>query len=405
MSSEQGKLVIGAKWLGVAFMCAGMASCASTQTASTSKPKSKSKEYFAESEYGVKASPRVVADGRPVPKGGGRFMVGNPYEVKGKTYVPKEDPRYNKSGLASWYGSAFHGRVTANGEVYDSDHLSAAHPTFPLPSYARVTNTDTGSSVIVRVNDRGPFHEGRIIDVSSKAAELLDFKRIGTAHVNVQYVGRAQMDGRDMPFLMASYVRKGDRMPGIRPEGQIASGVMVASNQSFGDQLQSYGDGVPTPTAYAGRTPSGRSDKPSTARAFAAAAQTAELAAPTRKAPVAAPQPAARPSATQAVRALPAAAPVRQPAPVAVASAKPVQPSFEQQKRPGASTVRGAPAPQVAQQRPQPVQVAQPSAQTAYAQPAPRAQAPVVMFGNVVLRDDGMMEQTPAGGTQKTARR
>jgi rare lipoprotein A len=383
-----------------------MASCSSTQTVSASKPKSKSKEYFAESEYGVKASPRVVADGRPVPKGGGRFMVGNPYEVRGKTYVPKEDPRYNKSGLASWYGSAFHGRVTANGEVYDSDHLSAAHPTFPLPSYARVTNTDTGTSVIVRVNDRGPFHQGRIIDVSSKAAELLDFKRIGTAHVNVQYVGRAQMDGRDMPFLMASYVRKGDRMPGIRPEGQIASGVMVASNQSFGDQLQSYGDGVPTPTAYAGRTPNGRSDKPSTTRAFAAAAQTADLAAPMRKAPVAAaPQPAARPSATQAARALPAAVPVRQPAPVAVASARPAQPSLEQQKRPGASTVRSAPATQVVQQRPQPVQVAQPSAQTAYAQPAPRAQAPVVMFGNVVLRDDGMLEQAPAGGPQKTARR
>ncbi len=115
-----------------------VASCASTQATKVAGAKPRSKEYFSEKEYGVKASPRVVQEGQAVPKGGGRYMVGNPYEVKGKTYFPKEDPSYNKNGLASWYGSAFHGRVTANGEVYDSAHLSAASPTFPLPSYARV---------------------------------------------------------------------------------------------------------------------------------------------------------------------------------------------------------------------------------------------------------------------------
>lgn len=236
------------------MVCVSVASCASTP-----EPKSKprSKEYFSEKEYGVKASPRMVSEGKPVPKGGGRFMVGKPYQVKGKTYVPSEDPDYNKSGLASWYGSAFHGRVTANGEVYDKGHLSAAHPTFPLPSYARVTNVETGSSVIVRVNDRGPFHPGRIIDVSSKTADLLDMKRTGTANVNVQYVGRARMDGHDMPYLMASYLRKGDRMPSVQPEGQIATGVMVASNEPLGDQLQNYGSRVPTPIALNGSTPSG----------------------------------------------------------------------------------------------------------------------------------------------------
>ena len=242
LSSKSGKLVRGTKWLGVTLMCAGMASCATTTTRQAeNKTKPRSKEYFAESVYGVKASPRVIADGQPVPRGGGRELVGDPYQVKGKTYVPKEDPNYNKSGLASWYGSAFHGRLTANGEIYDTQYISAAHPTFPLPSYARVTNLDTGTSLIVRVNDRGPYHPGRIIDVSSKAAELLDFKNTGTAHVNVQYVGRARMDGRDMPFMMASYVRKGERLPRIGPEGQIATGVMVASNQSFKDQLQNFG--------------------------------------------------------------------------------------------------------------------------------------------------------------------
>ncbi|KEQ08205.1 rare lipoprotein A [Pseudorhizobium pelagicum] len=254
MKFSSGALSLSAKWLGITMVGLSVASCATTEPP-TKKPRSK--EYFSEKEYGVKASPRVTAEGRTVPKGGGRFMVGKPYNVKGKTYVPKEDPSYNKSGLASWYGSAFHGRLTANGEVYDKEHLSAAHPTFPLPSYARVTNVETGSSVIVRVNDRGPFHPGRIIDVSSKAAELLDMKRAGTGKVNVQYVGRARMDGHDMPYLMASYSRKGDRLPSLYPEGQIATGVMVASNEPLGDQLQSYSAPVPVPMALSGPTPSG----------------------------------------------------------------------------------------------------------------------------------------------------
>jgi rare lipoprotein A len=251
---SSGALSLSVKWLGITMVGLSVASCATTEPP---KKKTRSTEYFSEKEYGVKASPRVTAEGRAVPKGGGRFMVGKPYNVKGKTYVPKEDPSYNKNGLASWYGSAFHGRLTANGEVYDKEHLSAAHPTFPLPSYARVTNVETGSSVIVRVNDRGPFHPGRIIDVSSKAAELLDMKRAGTGKVNVEYVGRARMDGHDMPYLMASYSRKGDRLPSLYPEGQIATGVMVASNEPLGDQLQSYAAPVPVPMALSGPTPNG----------------------------------------------------------------------------------------------------------------------------------------------------
>ncbi|HXV31002.1 MAG TPA: septal ring lytic transglycosylase RlpA family protein, partial [Sinorhizobium sp.] len=140
-----------------------------------------------------------------------------------------------------WYGSAFHGRLTANGEVYDKYHLSAAHPTFPLPSYARVTNLENGSSVVVRVNDRGPYEYGRIIDVSSKTADLLDIKRRGSAKVRVQYVGRAPLEGNDMPYLMASYVTKGDRSPGIMPEGQIATGVMVASNEPLRAEARDLG--------------------------------------------------------------------------------------------------------------------------------------------------------------------
>jgi rare lipoprotein A len=165
--------------------------------------KSKSKEYFSEREYG-RASPRVVNLG-PVPKGGGRVVVGDSYKVAGKTYTPTESPRSGEVGYASWYGEAFHGRLTANGEVYDVNGLTAAHPTLPLPSYARVTNLENGRSMIVRVNDRGPFAKNRIIDLSSRVADMLDVKDEGTAKVQVDYVGPARMDGRDEQMLMASY--------------------------------------------------------------------------------------------------------------------------------------------------------------------------------------------------------
>ncbi|MBM6595704.1 septal ring lytic transglycosylase RlpA family protein [Microvirga pudoricolor] len=155
-------------------------------------------------KYGVAASPRVVRDGEAVPKGGGRNMVGKPYTVAGKTYVPTENPGYAREGLASWYGSNFHGRLTANGEVFDRGSIAAAHTTMPLPSYARVTNVQNGHSMIVRVNDRGPYHGNRVIDVSERAAEALGFRRAGTAQVKVEYVGRASTNGSDDRILLSS---------------------------------------------------------------------------------------------------------------------------------------------------------------------------------------------------------
>lgn len=241
------------RWLALGALCIGLASCGTTQGP---RPKGKhGKEYFAESEYGVKASPRV-AFGKSVPKGGGRYMVGKPYSVKGKRYFPKEDKNYNKVGMASWYGSAFHGRLTANGEVYDLQGLTAAHPTFPLPSYARVTNVENGSSIIVRVNDRGPYHSNRIIDLSGKTAEMLDLKHSGTGKVRVQYVGKARMDGHDQPFLMASYKPPGSRGPSVMPEGQIATGVMVASAEPLRKQAETLDTGA-SAIGYEGSTPSG----------------------------------------------------------------------------------------------------------------------------------------------------
>lgn len=160
-------------------------------------------EYFAASKMGVKASPRVTTS-RNVPKGGGRYHVGQPYTVAGQRFVPQEQPNLDVSGQASWYGPAFHGRLTANGEVFDMNHLSGAHPTLPLPSYVRVTNLDNGQSAIVRVNDRGPFARGRVIDLSRRTAEVLGYINRGTANVRVQYVGPAPLEGDDTRFLMAS---------------------------------------------------------------------------------------------------------------------------------------------------------------------------------------------------------
>jgi rare lipoprotein A len=140
---------------------------------------------------------RIIPFGQPVPKGGGYYTVGKPYQIAGAWYHPRENPTYNRVGRASWYGELFHGRRTANGEIYDMDRLSAAHPTLPLPIYARVTNLKNGRSVVVRVNDRGPYARDRIIDLSRRSAEVLGFRRTGTTVVRVEYLGRAPLNGDD----------------------------------------------------------------------------------------------------------------------------------------------------------------------------------------------------------------
>lgn len=155
-------------------------------------------------KWGVAASPRVVEPGQPVPKGGGVYRVGKPYTVAGRVYVPEEDPHYSAVGLASWYGDDFHGRYTANGEIFDMESITAAHPTLPLPSYARVTNLANKRSIIVRVNDRGPYVGNRVIDLSVKTAHLLGFHGHGVAKVKVEYVGRAPLEGSDDRKLMAT---------------------------------------------------------------------------------------------------------------------------------------------------------------------------------------------------------
>ena len=200
----------------VALACLFLANCASSdQFARQVDPR-----------YGVASSPRVIEEGQTVPKGGGTYRVGKPYQVAGRMYVPEHDPAYRAEGMASWYGSDFHGRLTANGEVYDKDALSAAHPTLPMPSYARVTNLANGRSIVVRINDRGPYAKDRVIDLSSKTAELLGYRGHGVARVRVEYVGPAPLEGSDDRRLMAT----------LRSDGQPApapSAVLLASNSPY----------------------------------------------------------------------------------------------------------------------------------------------------------------------------
>ncbi|MEH6727933.1 MAG: septal ring lytic transglycosylase RlpA family protein [Hyphomicrobiales bacterium] len=166
-------------------------------------------------KYGVAASPRV-STAAYIPSGGGRYQVGKPYKIAGKWYKPKEVKRYEKTGVASWYGDAFHGRKTANGEIYNMNAYSAAHPTLPLPSYVRVKNMANGNAVIVRVNDRGPFAHNRLIDLSKRAADALDFRHQGVAKVQVTYLGKAPLEGQDARFLEASVHIKGSRRSDIQ---------------------------------------------------------------------------------------------------------------------------------------------------------------------------------------------
>lgn len=117
---------------------------------------------------------------------GGTYKVGNPYKIMGKWYYPKEDYSYSEVGTASWYGKDFHAKRTANGEKYDMNSLTAAHRTLPLPSIVKVTNLENGRSLVLRVNDRGPYAKNRIIDVSKRASQLLGFFTQGTTTVRVE---------------------------------------------------------------------------------------------------------------------------------------------------------------------------------------------------------------------------
>ena len=154
----------------------------------------------AETQFLFHAAKRAQGQGT---KPGGEYKIGKPYQVAGAWYYPKEDFRYDETGIASWYGPNFHGKTTANGDVFNQNALTAAHRTLPMPSIVRVTNLENGRSLVVTINDRGPFAKGRIIDMSKRSAELLGFRAQGTARVRVR--------------LLAEESRRVAAGPGLKP--------------------------------------------------------------------------------------------------------------------------------------------------------------------------------------------
>ena len=176
---------------------AALGGCASTQNTMSGSTVSSREPMFPESKWGVSTSRRVAGPNERIPKGGGVYKVGEPYQVGGRWYKPREQPDYDRIGTASWYGSDFHGRHTANGEVFGMHAVPAAHPTLPLPSYAYVTNLSNNRTLLVRVNDRGPYVGDRMIDLSRASADALGLRGRGTGRVRVRYAGPAPLDGND----------------------------------------------------------------------------------------------------------------------------------------------------------------------------------------------------------------
>ena len=239
----------------------------------------------------------------------GYYKVGAPYQVEGVWYYPGPDYSYDETGIASWYGPDFHGKNTANGEVYNMNDLTAAHPTLPLPSIVRVTNLDNGRSIVVRVNDRGPYVRGRIIDLSRRAAQLIGMIGTGTAKVRVQILP----DESRQAVLLAQ-------------QGEIPSAERIAS--AVPTEKVTAETLVPPPGVQAvpGPTPApapARPAQPPPAPVMVASAQAAPL--PAQATPVAAPQPVE--SAPLAAAAAPGLSPMPVPA---AAAADPVKGVLDQ---------------------------------------------------------------------------
>jgi rare lipoprotein A len=159
----------------------------------------------------------LQACGTSAPSPHPHLKVESPYKIGGRWYYPERVSQYEVVGIASWYGEDYHGRLTSNGELYDMNALTAAHPTLPLPSLVRVTNLENGRSMVLRVNDRGPFVNDRVIDLSRGAAQALDFEYRGLARVHVTYLGPAPLEEAIVAFDQA-------------PRGWEGSAILLANN-------------------------------------------------------------------------------------------------------------------------------------------------------------------------------
>jgi len=206
----------------------------------------------AETQLAIHGAKRLI--GKPDKDISTQYKIGKPYEIQGVWYYPEEDYQYDESGIASWYGTKFHGRKTANSEVYDMNALTAAHRTLPMPSYVRVTNLENGRSLILRVNDRGPFARGRIIDISRRGSQLLNFQKQGTARVRVEVLAEQSRVLKSRINSQAQLVKTGSpitvgRLPKAKVQTQL---LQTAESQNTSPQpvtLNPIADPAPTPMA------------------------------------------------------------------------------------------------------------------------------------------------------------
>ncbi len=223
----------------------------------------------AETQLAAEGAKRAAAPAAPHK---GIYKVGEPYFQNGIWYYPAADDTYDETGIASWYGPDFHGKVTANGEDYDMNALTAAHRTLPMPSFVRVTNLDNGRSLVVRVNDRGPYLRGRIIDLSRRAAQLLGFIDVGTARVRVQImpeesrqIAAAMQAGSETVTVAGANgrpvtveTRPGEPPPVAAPRAVVASAPLAAPGQVVTAPLTPPPPPPPAPTmAYTIPNPTG----------------------------------------------------------------------------------------------------------------------------------------------------
>lgn len=256
----------------------------------------------AETELVANSTKLVTAPATPRSPPG--YKIGKPYEIEGLWYYPKVDYGYDESGIASWYGPDFNGKPTASGEIYDQNGLTAAHRTLPMPTIIQVTNLENGRSLRLRVNDRGPFAKGRVLDVSKRAAQLLGFIERGTARVRVQVVA-------DESQALAAALSGGTMVPIDQPQPPIPTAA-----PTIGVTSQALASAGPVPTTPA--KPTVVPVAATTTPAKPAGTPSVPTATPAKPV-VASAVPAATPAKPAAAPSAPAAAPPVQSAATAAA--------------------------------------------------------------------------------------
>lgn len=245
------KIVLGPV---LAVLIWSLAGCGSAPVKSSTSSAPSSGGYYLDDGPGDNPPANLDAIPDAVPRHEPLHRFANrTYVALGKTYVPLTERRaHREEGLASWYGRRFHGRNTASGEPYDMYAMTAAHPILPIPSYARVTSLDSGKSVVVRINDRGPFHKGRVIDVSYTAAYKLGLTPRGSGRVRVESIDPGVFDASDAGLPLGLYVQIGafsqaDNARQMREQVRSRLGLedhrvqVVTSNELHRVQVGPYG--------------------------------------------------------------------------------------------------------------------------------------------------------------------